>query len=343
MSRKYFEQMNSDKDDNVYYLVSVNNPEVTSQNPNGRALELRYSVTKNTSIIEKANDYYLAVDQVELPNNDIPLIVFKENYWYVTMQNGGVTDSQPINYIPSQPGNMGIYSIQNFLNMINNAILTASINVGIPAPNIPYIIKSNQRLIIVFPGDDVDTNNWLSSIPANPANWNLYMNWNLYYFFQSIQVYFNNTFSLGLDYRIVVADNRNGNFTSGVGYRMSQEEDLLFLLRDVQQIFITTSSLPINLQYINTNNTQGSDIGLGVVLNLSPLFNSDFGGNFVPYTYQQDYPKLIDLEGYGPINKLDFQVYWVDSSRNIYPIFILPGQSCYIKFAFYRKSLFNQK
>lgn len=336
------------ENDNTYFNVTIFNRNVSLDRPIGTSQEIKYNVTQDQAIISKANECYLAVSQLQLPNNDIPLFFFRDNFYYITLQNGAAISTQPLVWSPSQSNYTGVYTIQSFLDSINAALVLAAIAVGIAAINTPYVYldKNLNVLKLVFPGLDAITNNWLSPNPNNlaiPGTYAMYMNWNLFNYFQSMQVYFYNQFTLGLDYRILVKNNLDDNFVNNQRYTMSQEVSLLFLFRDVEQILVTTSLLPVSREQFNGFDQDGNTIEFGVLANFAPIASGSPSELFTPYYYFPETYKLNDLIGYGEIKKLDFQIQWVDKNRRVYPVYLLPGQSMQIKFAFLNKSLFNNK
>lgn len=317
--------------DNIYVDVQLTNPSSHS------TMIAQYSTTRSNAIVDKANDYYLTIARFEIPNNDIPLFIFKDNTYAVTMVNGGVSSKVYLQYV-TPPGNLpgAIYAVQTFLDSLNDAITTSCANVGILDVPKVYFSRTTQLQGIKFS----DNANWLGGTTV--GTWQMWMNWELFYFFQTMQVYFLGNFDPvdGRAYRILVKNNYDGNYTLGTGYNMTQETPLLSLYISILNLIIATTSLPVNAELISLKKGDTSST-FNTIADFAPGQVADFSDNFTPYIYNPAFYRLTDLVSGAPLNKLDFQVYYSDADGNVSPLYLLPSQKMTIKFAFIKKSLFN--
>lgn len=319
--------------DNIYVDIQLSNDSAD-------AIKIaQYSTTRSNPIVTKANDYYLAVARFEIPNNDIPLFIFKDNTYALTMVNGGVSSKVFLQYTTS-PGSIknSIYSIQSFLDSLNDAITTACGNVGIAEIPRVYLDRNSQLQGIKFS----DNANWLGA--ATTPVWQMWMNWELFYFFQTIQVYFTGAFNppTGLAYRIIVKDNYDGNYIVGTGYNMTQDTPLLSLYISVLNIIIATTTLPVNAELIAIKQGDSSS-SFNTIADFAPGQLANYSDNFTPYIYNPAFYRLVDLLSNAPLNKLDFQIYYTDADGNVSPLYLLPSQKMTIKFVFVKKSLYNNE
>jgi hypothetical protein len=319
--------------DNVYLDVQVVN-----NNPNEVAIA-QYSTTRSSPIITKANDYYLAIARFQIPNNNIPLFLFKEDTYAVTMANGAASSKVYLQY-NAPPGNISraIYTIQEFLDSLNDAIVIACANVGIGQVPKVFLNRNNQLQSITFS----DNANWLGLgiIPL----WQMWMNWELFYFFETMQVYYAGNYDPvdGKAYRILVKDNYDGNYTAGTSYVMSQETQLLSLYISVFNIVVATTTLPVSAELISIKSGDSS-ASFNTVTDFTPGQLANYSDNFTPYIYNPQFYRLVDLLSNCSLNKLDFQIYYSDADGNVSPLYLLPSQRMTMKFIFVKKSLFNNE
>lgn len=321
--------------DNVYFDVQLSN------NDKNNAMIAQYSTTRSNPIIPKSNDYYLAIAKFQIPNNNIPLFVFKDNTYYVTMVNGAVESKVALVYT-APPGNIPktIYTIQEFLDTFNTAISTACANVGIPVPDEPKVVlnRTTQLQYISFS----DNANWLGG--GVTPTWQMWMNWELFYFFETIQVYYAGQYDPvdGKAYRILVKNNYDGNYVPGLEYKMSQETPLLSLYISILNVIVATTTLPVSAELIAIRSGDTSST-FNTISDFTPGQLANYSDNFTPYVYNPQFYRLVDLLSNTGLNKLDFQIYYSDADGNVFPLYLLPSQKLTIKFIFVKKSLYNNE
>lgn len=270
----------------------------------------RYNKTYAQSIIAGIGAHSIAVSKFTIPNNNIPLFIFKNTY-VVTVVNGTASSSQSVQFNHPCSAN-AVYTIQSFLDMINTTIGACCNAVGISTHNIPYVWldKTSQLQKIHFSNNIA----WLGTEPQLQ----LWFNWDLFYFFQSMQVYFSGQYTDNA-YRILVKNNHN-NYTNtpNGGYEMSQETQLLSLYRSVTSIIITSDSLCPGNNIINT---------------YYPALSSNYSDNFMPYNYNPTSYQSFELMNDGSLNQIDLQIYYTDNANNVSPLYLLPGQVAKIELA----------
>lgn len=350
--------------DNVYVDIQVSNYTNDPQ-------PIQYHTTRNSDIVPKASDYYLTVARFSIPASSIPLFRFKENYYSVTVVNklnAGLKESRVfLTYPVVSPGNDSrqIFRVQEFLDSVNNAIIQGCIDVGFGSENdIPrvFLDLDTQLQKIRF----ADNNNWVG-IDDN-QNFQLWMNWQLFYYFTTMQVYYSGKLNPpdGKAYKIIVKNNYNGNYIPNPippefpdplkGYFMSQETPLLPLYISLQNIIVATTAIPVSAELIAVKQNpliaavtgtgagdSSSSATFNTITDFIPGQLADFSDNFTPYIYTPTEYRLIDLLSNAPINKLDVQVFYTDVDGNINPLDVLPGTKVNIKLAFLKKALFNNE
>ena len=340
---------NPDCADNIYVDIPIVN------NNDNKWVVANYNSTRSQPYLSNASEYYLAVARFDIPNNNIPLFTFLDNYNSITMVNGAAQSQRYVQYISSSTLNKGVYTIQAFLDMINTTINLCCADVGIPANEAPLVWLNQDRRVQVFSFSD--NANWLG---GQSATWQLWMNWNIFYFFQSLQVYANGEFNPpdGKSYLVLVKDNYNGNYSAGpisataLNYNMTQESSLLQLYVTIKSIILATTSIPVNPENISYNGNASTASGVSIsnsqtfniIADFIPGQSAFYSDNFTPYVYRPPFYRLIDLVSNQPLNKLDFQIYYTDDVGQIYPLMLNPKQSVTIKLIFIKKSLakYNQ-
>ena len=326
-----------DSPDNIYLEARI-------VNERNIPTPLTYSTTRNTDIISKASDYYLAVGRFSIPNDTVPLFIFQDLTYSITMVNGAAESRRFLQYVPNGIDTIprGIYQVQIFLDMINDAITLACGDVGIIGADIPYVYLDLNSQLQVFGFSN--NANWLGTSPT----YQLWLNWRIYEFFTTLPIIWSGSISgiagAGKDMRIIVKNNGNGN--TGVitnipaYYRMSQETALLNKYLSSYSIIIGTNTLPIQAKLLSIQNSSTS-ASISALADFIPSHDGSYSDNFTPYAYNPAFYKLIDFNTNGAINKVDFQVFYSDRDGNLYPITLLPGQRALIELVFVKKSLYN--
>jgi hypothetical protein len=241
------------------------------------------------------------------------------------------------------------------LNYINAAFSTAFDLIGSPpgSSTAPYMLLNQATGLISLYADG----RYYDDTLMNPIN--VYMNQNLYKFFENFNVQYYSENSVNyLDYRFIIL-NYYGSNTSALDptvptnfYRITQDYPNPSRFAQPDRIVFTSGQIGVRPEYTqNANNT------------MSLIDNTNAGGgppvsniltDFIPSFASNDYAswrtdlsyvpssqyRLIDLLGLR-VNQIDTQVYWADQKNNLYPIYIEAGRSLQIKFGFFKKSLYK--
>lgn len=338
-----------DMSDNIYLDTLITN------SYNDKSIQARYSSTRTSPIVEKPTDYYMSIVRFDIPNQSIPLFIFKDDFFKVTMVNNvGTTaiSTRSVSFISTStdPNNRGVYAVQYFLNMINATIAQCAVDVGIVDAPVVFLQQPTQYQGIRF------SNNirWLGA--GTSPDWQLWFNQPLFYFFRTMATYFVPQDLGELTHRIIVQDNNNGNFTeypSGSGtnvYEMTQETNLLVNYITISKIIVTTSSMPLKSENISIGRSTipsvtalGDSNSLPIITDFVPGQFGEYSENFTSYIYNPSFYRLIDINFNTPLYRFDYQVSYVDVYGNIEPLYIEPGSSMSMKFGFFKKSLYNNE
>lgn len=339
-------------DDNVYVNLTL-----TNNNPVSVIANINQTFTAD--LISDPSSYYMAIIRFSMLGVKIPFFIFQTGAYYVTLTYNGTPYSAPVLYpnqlnpIPAY-GN-AIYSYTQFLTYINSAFATAFGLIPMPPAGStpPYMLFNQSSGLISLYADG----RFYDDTLATPIN--VYMNQNLYKFFENFYVQFYSENAVNyLDYRFIITNLYNSN-TSVLDptipanfYRISQEGSNCSRFWQPDKIQFTSSLMGNRPEFTQNPNsgmalTNSSTAGGGVptsntLTDFIPSFpSSDIIGwrtdlEYLPTTQY----RLVDLLG-NRINQIDIQTYWLDQQLNTYPVYIEPGRSFQIKMGFFKKSLYK--
>jgi hypothetical protein len=315
--------------DIVYFDASIQNREDVAR-------ELNFSQNRGQSILEKANDYYLAVVRFSIPHDSIAIFNFQQDDYYVGI---GTKTGFQLQYV--NRGNpfsnlsntfQGIYSFQQFLDSINNALAAAHAAAPASPGNPPIMILEEDGRFSL----NVDVQ----------YTEEIFFNYRLYQFFLGLDATFL-SFSATEGYSIQYGFIFNNTFTYqapliGTYYKMLQENKSQYLFSNIKYIVITTNSMPCSKEYLGIGNFNSSN-EVQAVSDFIPIQEGYESYDRSPWFYNVESPRLVDLESDGPLRKVDFRIFLVNRDNFFFPLSIAPGQTVDVKFAFYKKSLFNNE
>lgn len=127
--------------DNIYYNVQVFN------NAKDQLITASYTDNRVSVILDNPSLYYMAVVRFKIPAVSIPIMIFRDNYYGISLRYAGVTypkPADPVQFIPYIPVTLGdnnlIFYFQDFLDMVNSYLtyLYNQVVADNPAdPNVP--------------------------------------------------------------------------------------------------------------------------------------------------------------------------------------------------------------
>ncbi len=353
-----FEKNPENGEDNIYYNLTLVN---STDNP----LNVQFNQTLGNSIVDSPQDYYLSCIRFFLDTANLPIFIFEENTYSVSISCNGVTHTEIVPFISAsgQPETYfnGIYSYQNFIDMINVALSTAYTDFGgtLPAAATvaPYLYFDPRAngLISLFAQTAYDSTN------SNPATLiTIWMNEDLYYFFDNFLYFFNKSnIALPFGYQIIIKSMGHGQNTSAFDstvpsgyYKMSQEYVAANRWRGPASLSFTSYTIGCRTEYItgisnnaNSNIVQNAGTGIPLasqftdfIVSTDPGDLAGWRGNLI-YNSSSQY-RLVDLQS-SIVNKIDLSLYWQDVNNNSYPFSILPGTQSSIKLLFVKRSLYK--
>ncbi len=343
----------SDNNDFIYYNFNLtNNSDISTL--------CQITENLNDSITEDGKDYYLSTIRFVLDGSSIPIFIFKDGQYWVTLRYNGIDYSQPVLYVPfdNEFGGQTVYSFTAFLEMVNIAFATAyALIPGAPAGGKPpYMLFDPVRgtCPLYAPTGYVTTG--VFPIPDVPVI-NIYMNSRLFGFFNN---FFANFLGEGnanhKDYEIIVRDLHTSNTNARNPsippnyYMMSNEYNSTYSWFDITSIVFNSNTLGVKPEYVpikntttslTTNNAAGSGPASSSMLtDFQPyLAPGDCAGirgyNYYTPTAQYRYMNIMKDQ----IATLDLSVILRDRIGNQYPYYVPPWQSIQVKIVFSKRGL----
>ncbi len=342
MSGKQTSTIQADSGNNyIYYNIILTN--VT-----GKPILASYNEVRAEGIIDNPSQYYLSVVRATIPTDTMPLFNFEPIYTVTIVDNVGIPYMVSLAYLDLTPSEStkNIYSIQQFLTMVNTA-LTQAFNNAVVGGNMggttsaPYMVfDPSTQIISMYVQTDYATDNI-----------GVYMNCFLYDLFGNFEVIqYGYSLANGMDVKFLIQDNRNPNTKAISGfYQLQQEYACTSLFYDARSIEFTTGSIPIRPEYIpgRLNILGSSQVGANnsrlIITDIEfPLGESVINVKpYLQYTAPSLY-RLIDMNSTSPLRQIDIQVSYVDELGIYTPLTIAPNDSMTIKLVFVRKSVLNK-
>lgn len=355
-SKVHYDSKVNKTDSVIYFNANVFNDPITN-NQQAKLARFNQSISSG-SVVDLPENYYMAIVRFAISHALIPLYQFKDNFYSVTLRYAGVDYQQFLTYQDAGPGYsqfgyiQPVFFYQQFASMINTAL--DIVNSALPGPQ--------QSPIPPFVTYDADTERFTLFIPAtynvDVFDIRLYFNANLY---QQIQL---------LDSRFLGYNQTNGKDYQILGYLIpktlpvgyvalnqvtfpgatpppdvqfltfTQERKALYLLNEVQSIVFTSTTLNVTKEYTGRNDGSGSVGSIPILADFVP--DQSTGRDLSEYQYNvQGPPRLVNLTNTIPITDIDYQVGIRFRDGTIVPLYLEPGETCEVKFGFFKKSLYD--
>lgn len=315
--------------DLVYKDFNIYNPETTVKLASK-------NITYSSPIIDKANDYYVAIARFSISHMSIPLYFFGESpstkYWVEFNGNREFLVYQTAGYYSDFGYENPVFYYHQFAGMVNAAL-------SLTNPSAPFIQYSSisEKFSLYFNGDTVaiDTTVTFSG--------------DLFRQLQFIQAVRNADDS----YTVTFEDYQAGlNYyenqdpaTSGTIpflYYMEQERPALYLLNQVQNIAFISNRIPTTKEYVPNFTPDKENVLSSRSILCDFIPNLGGGRDLSEYQYYPQGPlRLINMESEKPITAIDVQLYFVTKDGTYYPLYLEQGEGITIKFIFMKKSLAN--
>jgi len=310
------------RNDNIYYNVRIQTP------TNDTRVEL--NETRVVPILDKPNEYELAVERFFIPTTNIPIMIFKDDYYFVSFSYNGTTITKSLKWIPNTTGQdlygNSIWNYQEFLDILNQAFLECFTDLktaepGWSATNPPFM------------SFDPETQLFFHNFPViYSVNMDILFSVSLYQLFNSF-VYIYQTNSFNKEYKLKIADYGNNEITINGNQYLSTYGEWITLStwNDLQSIVFETNSIPINPEFEQgqINKTQK------IITDFEPIQNINDRTAF--QYFPQGPLRYYDLYNDKPLYTINISVLWKDKNNNLYPFYINKNELLTIKLLFKKK------
>lgn len=345
-------------DDNIYYNAQVVNKQAYS-------VPFQYFDKRAFKLVDSGYDYKLAVVRFSVDTSEIPIMYFPStefasfalntpyitpdnNYYSVTItDNLGVTHQaylQHESFNDADANDLRIWTIDQFLQILNKAIRSAVFNTNVNNNKVPYFIYDRDRAIVdaYFPEEFanlMDTHKF-------------YMNAKLWRLFDNFSHTITNL-DQGRDYKIdVYLCGGNATQTEIVHTRdtvinPSSGADCIvvrgfystiYKFYQVRNLIFTTQSLPIRDEYLNSTFDFISSTSFTsdkILKNFEfSLEGQDALNTRSMQTFTVSEYEFIDLENSREIKNVDIQIYYSDVHGKVYPLLVPPDSLTTVKLLF---------
>jgi hypothetical protein len=293
-----------------------------------------FSVNRVQPVLDKTDDYEMAVVRFSLPLTSVPLIVFEDNYFSVSLKIGTNEYTEYLQWVSNSNvdlENRFIYIVQDLLDLINTAYALLFSNLSganvITSTVPPFMSFSSETNLITL---NVPQSFLVDGI-------DIYANEKLYLKMNSFQDFYNEFVSDGqLNYKFVIQDlfDNNVNY-DGIDYYTSiQEFATIGTLSDLQSILFNTTQIPVNRELDGAQ----KNITSNFLTDFEPTqSNKWYGGGLLQF-FPQGPLRYIDLLSKNELKDIDIQIKWKSKKGNIYPYLLQGDQSATIKLLFRKKA-----
>lgn len=312
-----------------------------------------------------SSNYKLSVERFQIPLATMPILFYPNlnnsgdpscgvpdnTQWEVAIKIGATTYKKFVIYQPLQNTkeclgtDLRIFHFQHIIDLINKAFHDASVDASQTAS--PYFVFDNISNMINLYAP--------STIYGTSGTGKIYLNRNLWNFFENFHVKFQNIDNSILPFELIIKENGN-NFIPASQIRPPQLLDGTFVSSSVdmlvskaefislgyffspRSVVFTTSNIPIRSEGIpgSTVNNNSSDSYRNILsdfyLDLEDK-NAINSRSIQTFVNNSD-DRFISLKSAGKLNNIDIQAYYTDNKNNLIPLKIGKNQTFSIKLKF---------
>lgn len=324
-----------DNNDHIYYNINIRKG---LQNA-GKQFAASFNETRVEPILKNPSDYLLSVVRFSIPSQSIPIFLWVDNIFKVTISYLTFDFTTTLQFIPNSPGGSydyygrAIWNYQDFIDSINNALLISFNN--FISGTVPFALRPQTAPYMVY-----NPESQLCSLIAaekyditytNPVY--IYFNRDLINYFPALQSYDQGD-TIKTAY-IKVKDNLNNIIiVNGVSqYEIKEEYSTLFLWNDMQKILLLTDSIPVTNELIGSQ----TNINQKIITDFEPL--SSLNDRSQIQYFPQGPLRFYDLISSYPLTHMNLKIFWETKDGKQFPLYINETDNCSIKLYFKKKGI----
>lgn len=339
------------QDDHSYYNIVIL---ADRDKLNPQAKSATFIDSRGEALIDLPNDYHLTVIRFTAPTRNIPIFIYPNTgnegkrvvddaYYSVTLKYNNVSYQVFLTYVPENVNTSSnleeyyyVYSYQNFIDMVNTALVAAFALVPGAAPptEAPYLTLNKETgLISLFSQQTYAGGNDAGTI-------SIFLNSPLAEVYSSFFFRYRDYNQANGEYaEFVVEDTKNNTPIAPVGYYvMEQEYNNLPDWSILESIIVTSGSAPIKQENVPGNFTGATtDDSVPILADFIPDKTINADRQVIEYRPLAEF-RRIDLQGTLPLTFFDVRFEWLDIFGKRRPLILEPfGEPATIKILFTKK------
>lgn len=291
-----------------------------------------FSVKRVQPILDNPSHYEVAVVRFSLPTTSVPLIVFEDNKYSVSLKIGANEYTEYLTWTPNSNvyNEKYVYNIQDIIDFMNTAWATAFSNL-----NAGNVITSTVPPFMSFSSE---TNLMTLHVPQTylADGIDVYANEELYLKINTFQDFYYETPTQGqLNYQFVIKDLFTNNITYNTipYYTSTQQFATISAIQDLRQIQFITNNIPVNRELEGAQ----KNVTTNTLTDFEPIQENTFSGGGLLQFFPQGPLRYIDLLSKHPFSTIDLTINWVSKTGIVYPYYLQGEQSATIKLLFRKK------
>jgi len=312
----------------IYYNIRID-----SDTAGGKAI---FNETRVQPILNNPSEYELTIQRFYVPAVNIPIMLFKDNKYSVTLSFDGVDVTKILIWIPNKtyPGLFGqdLWNYQEMVDMVNVAFSNAYTDLKAAKPALtpteaPFITYEADSNLFVFNAERL----YDPEFNGGPTV-EIFMNIELFALFNSFQD-FEQKEQEPKAHKLLIKNNGNNTTTINTKayYSTYGEWVSLFGWNDLQSIVFETNSIPV----VPENDSSQVNQTQQVITDFEPL--QDINNRSAIQFYPQGELRYYSLNSTKPFYNMNLNVYWKDKKGNYYPIYINNTETLTVKIQFRKK------
>jgi hypothetical protein len=323
--------VNHDGEDNVYYNIRIVNEAESAKHA-------VYSQNRTVPILERPEDYELAVMRFSVPALFIPIFLWETpTPFSVSMIYDGADVTEDLVFIPrannpnNPPYGEAVWNYQELIDMINVALKSAWDAMKIAKPASP----TTEAPFMVYDAKTELCSLYAEKLFDSSTNTiDILFSKRLFVLLPSLQSFVDTLTPNLTRYQILVKDNKTNSTTYNAKdyYIMEQEYSTLALWNGFSTIVFETDSIPVEPEFLATQNNTVRRL----LTDFEPL--STINNRQVFQYFPQGKVRYYDMKSSYPMKRIDLRVYWQDNFGKVYPLYLGQGDVLTMKLMFRKKS-----
>jgi hypothetical protein len=314
-------------EDNVYFNIRIKgtDPNLGQGTRGNRA---KFEVSTIEPVLKDASKYELAVIRFSVPTEAVPIFIWKGNDVYnVRMTYGASEVYKNLIFVQNSTSDLyggSIWNYQEFVDIINNALSDAFTDLKALEPLMP---PTEAPFMTYDPSTGLLSYN-VEQVYANTTQ--VFLNEPLYLLVPSFQNFDVKLAPTVYYFQLLAKDNKNNSiiYNGKNYYSTKQEWRTLFLWSDFQTILFETNLIPVNPEYLPSQNNATRQL----LTDFEPL--EDINNRSAIQFYPRGDLRWYSLTSNDELNNLDLNVLWEDQGGNLYPLYLPDNATLTMKLQF---------